>query len=63
LNTEQEKLLLYLLGPLCIISDSREEKYFIRENTVLSSERMLHKDYDRKGSVEKKDSDRESQGA
>jgi hypothetical protein len=26
---------------------------FIREKPVLSSERMLHKNYDRKGSVEK----------
>jgi hypothetical protein len=31
-------------------------------NPILSSERMLHKDYDRRCSVEKK-SDRESQGA
>jgi hypothetical protein len=27
---------------------------FIRDKPILSSERMLHKDYDRKGSVEKK---------
>jgi hypothetical protein len=26
---------------------------FIREKPILSSERILHKDYDRKGSVEK----------
>jgi uncharacterized protein (DUF2225 family) len=29
---------------------------FIRENLTFSSERMLHKDYGRKGSVEKKKS-------
>jgi hypothetical protein len=27
---------------------------FIRDKIILSSERTLHKDYDRKGSVEKK---------
>jgi hypothetical protein len=27
---------------------------FIRDKPILSSERMLHKGYDRKGSVEKK---------
>jgi hypothetical protein len=27
---------------------------FIRDKSTSSSERMLHKDYDRKGSVEKK---------
>jgi hypothetical protein len=27
---------------------------FIRDKLVFSSERVLHKDYDRKGSVEKK---------
>jgi hypothetical protein len=27
---------------------------FIRDKPILSSERMLHKDYDRKGSVAKK---------
>jgi hypothetical protein len=36
---------------------------FIRDKPIFSSERMLHKDYYRKGSVEKKISGRESQGA
>jgi hypothetical protein len=36
---------------------------FMRDKPILLSERMLHKDYDRKGSVEKKISARESQGA
>jgi hypothetical protein len=35
---------------------------FIRDKPIFSSERMLHKDYDRKGSV-KKNSVRESTGA
>jgi hypothetical protein len=36
-----------------------------RRNSVfkLSSERMIHKDYDRKGSIAKKNSGREPQGA
>jgi hypothetical protein len=37
---------------------------FIRDKPILSSERMLHKDYDRKGSVAKrKDAGREPQEA
>jgi hypothetical protein len=36
---------------------------FIKDKPNFSSERMLHKDYYRKGSVEKKNSSRESQGA
>jgi hypothetical protein len=35
---------------------------FIRDNPIFSSERMLHKDYDRNGSVAKKIRGRESQG-
>jgi hypothetical protein len=35
---------------------------FIRDKTILSSERMLHKDYGYKGSVEKKNVDVESLG-
>jgi hypothetical protein len=35
----------------------------IREKPMLSSEKMLHKDYDRKGSDTEKVSDREPQGA
>jgi hypothetical protein len=35
---------------------------FVGGNPIFSSERVLHKDYDRKGSVEKKVSGRESQG-
>jgi hypothetical protein len=36
---------------------------FISGKPLSSSERTLHKDYDRKGSVDKKVSGRESQGA
>jgi hypothetical protein len=32
----------------------RKPSLFIRDKPILSSERMLHKDYYRKGSVEKK---------
>jgi hypothetical protein len=33
---------------------SQRRSLFIRENPILSLDRMLHKDYDGKGSVEKK---------
>jgi hypothetical protein len=36
---------------------------FIRDKPIFSSDRMLHKDYDRKGSVAKNISCDESQGA
>jgi hypothetical protein len=36
---------------------------FIRDKLILSSERMLHKDYDLKGSVERRISGRHPQGA
>jgi hypothetical protein len=36
---------------------------FIRGKLIFSSERMLHKDYDRKGSVAKKKTDREPEEA
>jgi hypothetical protein len=36
---------------------------FIRDKPILSSERMLHKDYDRRGSVKKNESGREPQEA
>jgi hypothetical protein len=36
---------------------------FIRDKPIFSSKRMLHKDYYRKGSIGKKLSDRESEGA
>jgi hypothetical protein len=36
---------------------------FMRDKPIFSSKRMLHKDYDSKGSVEKKISCCESQGA
>jgi hypothetical protein len=39
------------------------QSIFIRKKPIFSSERMLHKDYYRKSSVEKKISGRESQGA
>jgi hypothetical protein len=44
------------------------QQEFIRDKPIFSSERMLHKDYYRKSSVEKKNlvvslKDRESQGA
>jgi hypothetical protein len=35
---------------------------YSQENLILSWERMVHKDYDSNGSVEKKNSGRESQG-
>jgi hypothetical protein len=35
---------------------------FVRDKLILSSEKMLHKNYDHKGSVAKKISDREPQG-
>jgi hypothetical protein len=35
----------------------------VKDRPILSSERMLYKDYDRRCSIEKKDSDHESQGA
>jgi hypothetical protein len=36
---------------------------FVNDSPILSSERMLHKDYDRKCSTEKKKSGRDPQGA
>jgi hypothetical protein len=39
------------------------QSIFIRDAFIFSSERMLHKDCDHKGSVAKKISGRESQGA
>jgi hypothetical protein len=35
----------------------------MRDKPILSSEKMLHKDYKRKGSIAKKNSGREPQGA
>jgi hypothetical protein len=35
---------------------NRRPSIFIRDNPIFSSERMLHKDYDRKGLVEVKKS-------
>jgi hypothetical protein len=41
----------------------RKAKHIHARKTIFSSERLLHKDYNRKGSVEKKNiSGRESQG-
>jgi hypothetical protein len=45
---------------------SQRQSLFIRDNPILSSEKVLHKDYDRKGSVvqkKKKESGCELQGA
>jgi hypothetical protein len=50
--------LLYVLQTL----DERSSA-FIRDKPIFSSKRMLHKNYYSKGSVEKKISVRESQGA
>jgi hypothetical protein len=48
---------------MCAISTFDERpSIFIRDISIFSSERMLHKNYDRKGSVEKI-SGRELQGA
>jgi hypothetical protein len=41
----------------------KKPSIFIRDKPIFSSERMLHKDYYRKHSVEKKISDRGPQGA
>jgi hypothetical protein len=42
---------------------TKRPSIFIRHKPILSSERMLHKDYYRRSSVEKKNSGRESQRA
>jgi hypothetical protein len=41
----------------------QKSSIFLRDKLIFSSERMLHKDYDRNGSVAKKNSGRESRGA
>jgi hypothetical protein len=51
-GTRTRQCLLWL-GPAAIVND----------RLILSLERMLHKDYDREGSVGKKNTGRESQGA
>jgi hypothetical protein len=48
---------------IIIMMGDRSTIIFIRDNPIFSSERMLHEDYYRKGSVEKKFSGRGSQGA
>jgi hypothetical protein len=40
-----------------------EDLCVVQKEEFSVTERMLHKDYDRKGSAEKEISDRESQGA
>jgi hypothetical protein len=48
----------------CVIRTLDERpSIFIRDKPIFSSERMLHKDYNRKCSVDKKISGREPQGA
>jgi hypothetical protein len=44
----------------CTVEDQQQ---FVKDRPILSSERMLHKDYDHKDSVEKKIDGRESQSA
>jgi hypothetical protein len=47
---------------MCVIRTVAERpSLFIRDKRIFSSERMLHKDYYRKGSVEKEISGRMSQ--
>jgi stalled ribosome alternative rescue factor ArfA len=48
---------------MCEMYTWRIEKCFIRDNPISSSERMLHKGYYRKSSVEKNNSGRGSQEA
>jgi hypothetical protein len=48
---------------MCDIYAWERRSFFIRGNPILSSEKMLHKDYDCKGSVAKKISACERQGA
>jgi hypothetical protein len=51
------------LGPENDCAGEGELAAFVNDRPILSSERMLHKDYYRKGSVENKITGRESQGA
>jgi hypothetical protein len=55
LNYNEERC--FLRGPLReVINGTFDERpgIFIRDKPIFSSERMLHKDYDRKDSAEKK---------
>jgi hypothetical protein len=47
---------------MCDMNTWQRRSLFIRKKLILSSERVLHKDNGRKGSVEKKISGREPQG-
>jgi hypothetical protein len=48
---------------MCDTYTCQRRSLFIRDNPVFLSEKKLHKDFDRKGSVEKKISGRDTQGA
>jgi hypothetical protein len=48
---------------MCDTYTWRKPSLFIRDKPICSSERMLHKDYDRKGSVAQTVFDRDPQGA
>jgi hypothetical protein len=48
---------------MCDTYTDERSSIFIRDKLIFSSERMLHKDYYRKGSVQKKNSAPESKGA
>jgi hypothetical protein len=48
------KLRILPIGSMCDTYSWHRRSIFIRHKSVFSSERMLHRDYDRKGSVAKK---------
>jgi hypothetical protein len=47
----------------CMYDLTKVQAYSYEKKSIFSSERILHKDYDCKGSVEKEISGHESQGA
>jgi hypothetical protein len=54
----------YSIHAICAIRTfDKRPSMFVRDKPIFSSERMLHKNYYRKGSVEKKISGRDPQGA
>jgi hypothetical protein len=57
--------LVYVLYVRCVRQHLTEAKpsLLIRDKPILSLERMLHKDYGRKGSIAKKISGRDPRGA
>jgi hypothetical protein len=48
---------------MCNMYTCQRPHIFVRDKSIISSERMLHKDYDCKGSGEKKIPGHEPQGA